>query len=161
MSTPKPPITSIPILALIFNIIGGLVLLAAVALGVGAAMQFKSVSGGVLVVLPVVGGLIFTGVLYLGAAEAIQLIARIAIEACRTAEAAERSAAAADFQRNQRLYLYQFGNEIRGPVSLDVLRSLRAVKSEARQVTGETLVCRVGDADWKRLADWMEKPAAA
>jgi hypothetical protein len=159
MSTPKRPIPSIPALALIFNLLGGLVLLAAVAVAVGAAMQFKATSGSSLVALPIVGGLIFSGVLYLGVAEVIQLVARIAIEACRAADATERSAAATEQQRNQPLYLYHISNDIRGPVSMDILRSLRAVTGETRLVTGETLICRVGDADWKRLADFMDTPA--
>src|SRR4051812_21125236 len=98
MSTPQRPIPSIPPLAFIFNIIGGLTLLAAVAVAVGAAMQFKSTSGSSLVALPIVGGLIFSGILYLGVAEVIQLIARIAIEASRQADAAERSADATESQ---------------------------------------------------------------
>ncbi|EDY21258.1 hypothetical protein CfE428DRAFT_1551 [Chthoniobacter flavus Ellin428] len=54
--------------------------------------------------------------------------------------------------------LYHISNDIRGPVTLEVLRSLRAVKGEARLVTGETLVCQVGESEWKRLADFMDKP---
>ena len=92
------------------------------------------------------------GALFLGAAEVIQLIARIAGEACRTADAAE-------LQVKPRLYLYLVGEEVRGPVSIEVLRSLRSIKTGPRHVTGETLVCRVGDAEWKRLADSMDKPA--
>jgi hypothetical protein len=103
--------------------------------------------------------LIFVGGFYLGAAEIIQLIARIAIETCRSAEAEERSAAVAEFQRNQRLYLYQVGSDLRGPVSLEVLCSMRSIKSEMRPVSGETLVCRIGESEWKRLADFMDKSA--
>lgn len=151
MSSPKNRIPTVPTLALVFNILGGLVLLGAVAVAVGAVMQFKSNTANSLVALPVIGSLIFIGIVYLGAGEVIQLIARIAIETCRTADAAERSAASQD------LYLYQVGEETRGPVSLDVLRSLRAVTNGPRYVTGETIACRVGETDWKRLADFMDK----
>jgi hypothetical protein len=113
-------------------------------------MQFKSSAGSSIVALPVVLGLIFTGALYLGVAEVIQLIARIAQESARTADAAEA-------QRN--LYLYLVGEEIRGPITFDHLRSLRSVKSQARYVTGETIACKVGSTDWVRLADVMDKPA--
>jgi len=151
MSSPNRPVPAVPVLALILNIFGGLTLLAAVAVIVGAAMQFKSNAGSILVALPIVGGLIFTGILYLAAAEVIQLVARIAIEAGRVADAAEK-------KRDEAQFLYHIGNDIRGPVPLEMLRSLRAVKSEARLVTGETLVCQVGEAEWKRLADFMDKP---
>lgn len=157
MSSQKNRIPTVPTLALVFNILGGIILLAAVAVAVGAALQFKSNTSNSLVALPVIGSLIFIGIVYLGAGEVIQLIARIAIEACRTADAAERSAAVADTQRQQPLYLYQVGDEVRGPVSLDVLRSLRSVSTGPRYVTGETITCRVGDTDWKRLADFMDK----
>lgn len=152
---PKRPIPNVPTLARVFNIIGGIILLGAVALGVGIALQFRS---GPLV-LPLIGSLIFVGGFYLGAAEVIQWIARIALEASRSADAAERAAAAAEFQRNQRSFLYHVGNDVRGPVSLEVLRSMRAVKSDMRQISGESLVCRVGDSEWKRLADFMDKSA--
>lgn len=154
MSSPVRPVPAIPVLAFILNIFGGLTLLAAMAVIVGAAMQFKSTAGSSLVALPVIGGLIFAGMLYLAAAEVIQLVARIAIEAGRTADAAEA-------KRNEPQYLYHIHNDIRGPVPLEVLRSLRSVKSEARLVTGETLVCQVGDSDWKRLADFMDKKPAS
>ncbi|MDR3406193.1 MAG: hypothetical protein P4L99_27160 [Chthoniobacter sp.] len=153
MTTPRRPIPSTPALAFIFNIIGGLILLAAVAVAVGAAMQFKSTSGSSLVALPIVGALVFSGILYLGVAEVIQLIARIAIEAGRQADAVEQ-------QRPAPLYLYLVGEETRGPVSMDVLRSLRSLTTGPRYVTGETIVCKVGETDWKRLADTMDKPAA-
>jgi hypothetical protein len=151
MSSPKNRIPTVPTLALVFNILGGLVLLGAVAVAVGAAMQFKSNTANSLVALPVIGSLIFIGIVYLGAGEVIQLIARIAIETCRTADAAESAATRQD------LYLYQVGEEVRGPVSLDVLRSLRAVTNGPRYVTAETIACRVGETDWKRLADFMDK----
>lgn len=156
MSSPNRPVPAVPVLALILNIFGGLTLLAAVAVIVGAAMQFKSTPGSSLAALPLIGGLVFAGMLYLAAAEVIQLVARIAIEAGRVADATEKKGGEAQ-------YLYHISNDIRGPVPLDVLRSLRAVKSEARLVTGETLVCRVGDSEWKRLADFMDKktPASA
>ena len=157
MSSQKNRIPTVPTLALVFNILGGLILLGAVAVAVGAALQFKSNTANSLVALPVIGSLIFIGIGYLGAGEVIQLIARIAIEACRTADAAERSAAAADQQRQQPLYLYLVGEEVRGPVSLDVLRTLRSVSTGPRYVTGETITCRVGETDWKRLADFMDK----
>lgn len=150
MSSPQRPIPAVPTLALVFNILGGLTLLVAVAVGVGALMQFKSSAGSSIVALPVVIGLLFTGALYLGVAEVIQLIARIAQETARTADAAEA-------QRT--LYLYLVGEEIRGPVTLDHLRSLRSVKSQARYVTGETIACKIGGTDWVRLADIMDKPA--
>jgi hypothetical protein len=156
MSTSKRPIPDVPIIARVFNLIGGLILLGAVAVGVWFAMQYKSSAGISTLVLPICGGLIFVGGFYLGAAEVIQLVARIAIEANRSADAAER---AAEAQRNQRLFLYYVGNEVRGPVALDVLRSLRSVKGESRQVSGESLACRVGETDWKRLADFMDKSA--
>jgi len=159
MSTPKRPVPNVPALARVFNIIGGLILLGAVAVGAGMAMQFKSSAGIGSLALPLFGSLVFVGGFYLGTAEVIQLIARIAIEAGRSAEAAERTAAAAESQRNQRLFLYHVGPDVRGPVSLDVLRSMRAVKSDMRQVSGESLVCRIGDAEWKRLADFMDKSA--
>ena len=152
MTTPRRPIPSTPALAFIFNIIGGLILLAAVAVAVGAAMQFKATSGSSLVALPIVCGLAFSGILYLGVAEVIQLIARIAIEAARQADAVE-------LQKPAPLYLYLVGEDTRGPVSLDVLRSLRSVTTGPRYVTGETIVCKVGETEWKRLADSMEKPA--
>jgi hypothetical protein len=155
MSNPKPSIPFVPALALVFNLIGGLILLAAVAVAVGAAMQYRANFSGMIVALPVIGGLLLAGIFYLGTAEVIQLIARIAIEASRTADAAERSAAAAEQSRHPALYLYQVGEEVRGPVSLDVLRSLRSVTSGPRYVTGETLTCRVGETEWKRLADAM------
>ena len=157
-STPKRPIPNTPALALVFNIIGGLILLGAVAVGVGFAMQFKSTAGIGSFALPICGSLIFVGGFYLGAAEVIHLIARIAIEAGRSADASER-AIAAEAQRNQRHFLYQVGHDARGPVSLDVLRSMRAIKGDMRQVSGETLACRVGDSEWKRLADFMDKSA--
>ena len=155
----KPPIPNVPILARVFNIIGGIILLGAVAIGVGIAMQFKSSAGIGSLALPLCGSLIFVGGFYLGAAEVIRWIARIAIAAGRSADADERSAAAAEFQRNQRLFLYHVGNDVRGPVSLEVLRSMRAVKGDMRQISGESLVCRVGDSEWKRLADFMDKSA--
>ena len=158
MSSPHKRIPTVPTLALVFNILGGLILLAAVAVAVGAAMQFKSNTANSIVALPVIGSLIFIGIVYLGAGEVIQLIARIAIETCRAADAAERTAAATDQQRQEPLYLYQVGDEVRGPVSLDILRSLRAVSTGPRYVTGETLVCRVGDVTWQRLANPMDKP---
>lgn len=156
MSSPKNRIPTVPTLALVFNILGGLVLLGAVAVAIGAAMQFKSNTSNSVVALPVIASMVFIGIVYLGAGEVIQLIARIAIEACRTADAAERSAVA-DEQRNQALFLYQVGEEVRGPVSIDILRSFRAVSFGPRYVTGETLVCRIGETDWKRLADFMDK----
>lgn len=152
MSSPNRPVPAVPALALILNIFGGLTLLAAVAVIAGAAMQFKSTAGSSLVAVPIIGGLIFAGMLYLAAAEVIQLVARMAIEAGRVADAAEQ-------KRSDPQFLYHIGNDIRGPVSLEVLRSLRSVKSEARLVTGETLVCQVGESEWKRLADFMDKPA--
>ena len=152
MSSPKDRIPTVPTLALVFNILGGLVLLGAVAVAVGAAIQFKSNTANSIAALPVIASMVFIGIVYLGAGEVIQLIARIAIETCRTADAAEHSAAA-----SQTLYLYQVGEEVRGPASLDVLRSLRAVTQGPRYVTGETLACRVGETDWKRLADFMDK----
>jgi hypothetical protein len=152
MSSPQRPVPALPVLALILNIFGGLTLLGAVAVIVGAIMQFKSTAGSSVVALPIAGGLVFCGMLYLAAAEIIQLVARMAIEAGRMADATEQ-------HRGQRQFLYHIGNDIRGPVSLDFLRTLRAVKGEARLVTGETLVCPVGEADWKRLADFMDKPA--
>jgi hypothetical protein len=36
---------------------------------------------------------------------------------------------------------------------------MRAIKSEIRPVSGETLVCLIGESEWKRLADFMDKPA--
>jgi hypothetical protein len=154
MTAPKRPIPTTPALALIFNIIGGLIILAAVAVAVGAAMQFRATSGSSLVALPLVGGLIFTGILYLGVAEVIQLVARIAIEASRAADAAQA-------QRPAPLYLYLVGEEVRGPVSMDQLRSLRAVTAGPRYVTGETIACCVGETTWQRLADFMDQPAKA
>jgi hypothetical protein len=159
MSIPKRPVPNVPVLALVFNVLGGLILLGAVAVGVGIAVQFKSSAGIGSLALPLCGSLLFVGGFYLGAAEVIHLIARIAIEANRSAEAAERSAAAAESLRKQRLFLYHVGNDVRGPVSLEVLRSMRAVKGDMRQISGESLVCRVGDAEWKRLADFMDKSA--
>jgi hypothetical protein len=158
MSNPKRPIPSVPALARIFNILGGLVLLAAVAVAVGAAVQFKSAGGNALAALPIVGALIFSGILYLGVAEVIQLIARIAIEAGRQADATERATTPAAPPPQPPLYLYLVGEDTRGPVSLDVLRSLRSVTTGPRYVTGETLVCKVGESDWKRLADSMGTP---
>lgn len=151
MSSPKNRIPTVPTLALVFNVLGGLILLGAVAVAVGAALQFKSNTSNVLLALPVIGSLIFIGILYLGAGEVIQLIARIAIEACRTADAAERPPA------SPTLYLYLVGEEVRGPVSMEVLRSLRSVNTGPRYVTGETITCQVGETEWKRLADFMDK----
>jgi hypothetical protein len=159
MSTTKRPIPTVPALAVIFNILGGIILLAAIAVAVGAVMQIKTTPGSMLVAAPAVGGLLLAGIFYLGTAEVIQLIARIALEACRSADAADRSAAAAEAQAKQRLYLYHVGADVRGPVTIEVLRSLRSVKVEPRYVTGETLVCRVGESEWKRLAESMDKSA--
>ncbi|MEP6667900.1 MAG: DUF4339 domain-containing protein [Chthoniobacter sp.] len=50
-------------------------------------------------------------------------------------------------------FLYVSGGDIRGPLSLAVLRSMRAFKGEARPITGETMVCQPGGTAWVRLAD--------
>jgi hypothetical protein len=157
MSNSKRPVPNVPALALIFNIIGGLVLLGAIAAGVGVGMQWKSAAGANFTLLPLIGSAVFTGALFLGAAEVIQLIARVAIEAGRSADAAERTAVAAETQSKPRLFLYHVGNEVRGPVTIEVLRSLRSVKGDMRQVSGESLACRVGETEWKRLAEFMDK----
>jgi hypothetical protein len=154
----KRPIPDTPALTYVFNIIGGLCVVAGVAFGViGFVAASERTMVSLMAILPGAIGMIVLGIIYIGMAQVIQLIARIAQECARTADAAEQTAASgAGPQSVRALYLYQYGADVRGPVPLADLRTLRAMPSEARMVTGETLVCQQGTVEWKRLAEVMK-----
>ncbi|MDR3405137.1 MAG: hypothetical protein P4L99_21765 [Chthoniobacter sp.] len=51
-------------------------------------------------------------------------------------------------------YFYDCLGEVRGPVPMHHLLSMRALTSETRTVTGETLVCQTGQKAWVALKNF-------
>ena len=153
----RRPIPNTPALTVVFYIIGALCLLA----GLGTVVFVLTSMGdrnavGVMTALPGAVGLLVFGIIYFGVCQVIQLIARIAQECARTADAAEQTAVASVAPLHVKaLYFYQVGGEVRGPVSMADLRTIRSLPAQTRMVTGETLICQQGTDEWKRLAEVM------
>ena len=153
----RRPIPNTPALTVVFYVLGALCLLPGVG---GVALALSSVTDrnalGLLAVLPGVVGVLIVGVIYFGLGQVIQLIARIAQECARSADAAEQIATAAVSPAHVKaLFFYQVGGEVRGPVSMADLRTIRSLPAPTRMVTGETLICQQGTDEWQRLAEVM------
>ncbi len=150
-------IPNTPALTVVFYVIGALCLLAgggAAVLALGTIGDRSAMS--LMAALPGAVGLIVFGIIYFGVGQVIKLIARIAQESARAADAAEQTAAASVAPMHVKaLYFYQVGGEVRGPVSMADLRTIRSLPAQTRMVTGETLVCQQGSDEWKRLAEAM------
>jgi hypothetical protein len=54
------------------------------------------------------------------------------------------------------MFFYQVNSEIRGPVSLMDLGSMRAAPSPG-SISGDTMVCAQGTREWLRLADVVKR----